>query len=153
MKSLAVVSTSMLPFGCMVSSPNLCPPAVSGEGRGAGVAVEGTLISTRDAANLAFYGRPHSARTLLSTSDVAPPAAAGALYQALDELLAWAESLPHSPGFLTARCAAAAHGHGATQGHDACASASVFLLRRVRHCFCNALFVLSQGCVASESAT
>ncbi len=70
--------------------------------------MEGTLISTRDSANLAFYGRPHSARTLLSTADVPPPAAASALYQALDEMLAWAESLPHSPGFLTTRHGAAA---------------------------------------------
>mmetsp|Transcript_4618 Transcript_4618/g.13264 ORF Transcript_4618/g.13264 Transcript_4618/m.13264 type:complete len:721 (-) Transcript_4618:1058-3220(-) len=78
----------------------------------AGVAVEGTLISTRDTANLAFYGRPHSPRTLLCTADVPPPAAASALYQALDELLAWAEALPQSPGFLTDR-SIVAHDGGA----------------------------------------
>lgn len=69
----------------------------------AGLAIEGTLVTTREAANLAFYGRPHSARTLLATTDVTPPTAASALYQALDELLTWAEALPSSPGFLTAR--------------------------------------------------
>lgn len=51
---------------------------------GAGVAIEGTLVSTRESANLAFYGRPHSARTLLATSEVTPPAAASALYQVID---------------------------------------------------------------------
>ena len=43
--------------------------------------MQGTVISSREAANLAFYGRPHSARTLLTGDAVAPPTAAAALYQ------------------------------------------------------------------------
>lgn len=43
--------------------------------------MEGTVISTRDSANLAFYGRQHSARALLTGAVAPPPVAASALYQ------------------------------------------------------------------------
>lgn len=81
----------------------LCYSYSLSRGAFAGIAIEGTLVTTRESANLAFYGRPLSAQTLLATSEVQPPAAASALYQALDELLTWAEALPSSPGYFTAR--------------------------------------------------
>jgi lipid-binding SYLF domain-containing protein len=48
-----------------------------------GVAVQSTVISSRDGANLAFYGRQHTAQALLTGSAVPPPPAASALYQVL----------------------------------------------------------------------
>ena len=46
-----------------------------------GVAVQSTIISSRDSANLAFYGRQHTAQALLTGSAVPPPPVASALYQ------------------------------------------------------------------------
>ncbi len=43
--------------------------------------MQGTVISTRAAGNLAFYGRPHSAKALLTGGATPAPAAASALYQ------------------------------------------------------------------------
>jgi Las17-binding protein actin regulator len=45
------------------------------------VAVQSTVISSRDSANLAFYGRQHTAQALLTGGAVPPPPAASALYQ------------------------------------------------------------------------
>ncbi len=53
----------------------------------AGVSVEGTVISSREAANLSFYGRPHSAHALLTGSATPPPVAASALYQVCRKVL------------------------------------------------------------------
>lgn len=53
----------------------------------AGLALEGTLLRSRDSVNQRFYGRPVPARSLLLSEAAAPPAAAGALYAALDELM------------------------------------------------------------------
>lgn len=62
------------------------------------------MISVRDGVNLAFYGRPLTAQTLLLGDTVAPPAAAATLYAALDAVMDWASSLPRN-GFMTAQCA------------------------------------------------
>ena len=58
------------------------------------------MVSVRHGVNLAFYGRPLTAHALLLGDCVAPPAAATALYAALDALLDWAAGLPRS-GFMT----------------------------------------------------
>ena len=64
------------------------------------------MMSVREGVNLQFYGRPLPARSLLLDDSVPPPAAASALYAALDALMDWASSLPAPAGFLTSRCAA-----------------------------------------------
>ena len=50
--------------------------------------MQSTVISSRDSANLAFYGRQHTAQALLTGNAVPPPPAASALYQVFDTLLA-----------------------------------------------------------------
>eukprot|EP00887_Chlorella_sp_A99_P007669 scaffold20.g7669.t1 len=49
----------------------------------AGVALEGSLLRTRDAVNHRFYGRPLSAKALLTSDAVPPPAGAATFYAAL----------------------------------------------------------------------
>ena len=61
------------------------------------------MMSVREGVNLQFYGRPLPARSLLLDDSVPPPAAASALYAALDALMDWASSLPAPAGFLTSR--------------------------------------------------
>ncbi|HSF57572.1 MAG TPA: YSC84-related protein, partial [Candidatus Binatia bacterium] len=50
----------------------------------AGVSLEGTVIGTRDDANAEFYGKPVTAREILSGS-VAPPAGAQKLLKFLSK--------------------------------------------------------------------
>ena len=52
-----------------------------------GVSIDGTVTHTRSNANLAFYGRPLTARDLLLGGVVEAPPAARTLYAALDALL------------------------------------------------------------------
>lgn len=57
----------------------------------AGIAIEGTVITSRDRANLDFYGRPLTARQLLTghrKGPTSPFAAAQPLYKALQDLMA-----------------------------------------------------------------
>ena len=72
----------------------------------AGVSIEGSLVSTRDHINLAFYGRPVTAKQLLVEGKYPSPVAAAALYSAMDDLLVrvgapgtkrYCLSLPQSP--------------------------------------------------------
>jgi hypothetical protein len=67
----------------------------------AGLSLEGTVLSTRDAVNQAFYGRKVSARQLLLSGAVPAPPAAAALYAALDSLLEHAGEVT-GPQFLSA---------------------------------------------------
>ncbi|PRW57440.1 senescence-associated -like [Chlorella sorokiniana] len=67
----------------------------------AGLSLEGTVLSTRDAVNQAFYGRKVSARQLLLSGAVPAPPAAAALYAALDSLLDHAGEVT-GPQFLSA---------------------------------------------------
>ncbi len=53
----------------------------------AGISVEGTIITTRDTANQAFYGRALTAKQLLLGGAVGQPTAAKPLYGALHELM------------------------------------------------------------------
>ena len=60
----------------------------------AGVAIEGTIVTSRDRANLDFYGRPLTARQLLTGNREGPSiptAAAQPLYKALQDLMARVE--------------------------------------------------------------
>ena len=52
-----------------------------------GVSVDGTVTHTRSNANLAFYGRPLTAKDLLLGGSVEPPPAARTLYAALNSML------------------------------------------------------------------
>lgn len=52
-----------------------------------GVSVSGTVTSTRASANLAFYGRPLTAKDLLRGGGVDAPPAARSLYNALDRMI------------------------------------------------------------------
>lgn len=53
----------------------------------AGISIEGSVVSTRDHINLAFYGRPVSAKQLLLEGKFASPVSAASLFTALDDLL------------------------------------------------------------------
>jgi len=53
----------------------------------AGISIEGSVVSTRDHINLAFYGRPVTAKQLLVEGKLPSPVAAAALYSAMDNLL------------------------------------------------------------------
>ena len=52
-----------------------------------GVSINGTVTSTRASANLAFYGRPLTAKDLLLGGSVDAPPAARSLYTALDSMI------------------------------------------------------------------
>ena len=52
-----------------------------------GVSVNGTVTNTRASANLAFYGRPLTAKDLLLGGSVDAPPAARSLYNALDSMI------------------------------------------------------------------
>ncbi|EFN54864.1 hypothetical protein CHLNCDRAFT_35844 [Chlorella variabilis] len=74
----------------------------STRGAFAGVALEGSLLATRDSLNQQFYGRKVTARQLLLSGGVPPPPAAAALYATLDELLEQAGGAAPPPQFLSA---------------------------------------------------
>ena len=52
-----------------------------------GVSIDGTVTHTRSNANLAFYGRPLTAKDLLTGGTVEAPPAARTLYAALDSMM------------------------------------------------------------------
>lgn len=54
----------------------------------AGVSVDGTVMRARDSINRDFYGRPLTAKQLLTGDSPAQPLAARPLYAALDDMLA-----------------------------------------------------------------
>lgn len=66
----------------------LCYSYSCSRGAFVGLALEGTLLRSRDAINERFYGRALPAKALLLSEAAQPPAAAATLYDALDELLA-----------------------------------------------------------------
>ncbi len=51
------------------------------------MSIEGSVVSTRDHINLAFYGRPVTAKQLLLEGKFASPVSAASLFSALDNLL------------------------------------------------------------------
>jgi hypothetical protein len=95
----------------------------------AGLSLEGTVTSVRDAVNMAFYGYAASPRQLLLDCVVPQPPAAALLYQQLGSLTALWESRGARLG-APALAAAAAAGAGAAaaaqrQGVAAAAAAAV----------------------------
>lgn len=68
--------------GCTMAYSYSCS-----RGAYAGVALDGSVMHTRSAANLAFYGRPLSAKDLLMGGSADAPPAARTLYTALDSMV------------------------------------------------------------------
>lgn len=76
----------------------LCYSYSLSRGMFAGISIEGSCMVTRESVNLDFYGRPFSGQQLLSScSGISPPAAAAALYDALDGLLHKVGQAPSLP--------------------------------------------------------
>ncbi len=65
----------------------VCCSYSASRGAFAGLALEGTVLRTRDAVNRQFYGRELPSKVLLLAEAVPPPVAAAALYDALDAAL------------------------------------------------------------------
>ena len=81
----------------------------------AGVGLDCSLLRARDAVNWRFYGRRLTAKALLTTDAVAPPAGASAFYAALDAFIS-----------ATSQPAAAAAQH--TASHSPAASQQQFVV-------------------------
>ncbi|CAD7705416.1 unnamed protein product [Ostreobium quekettii] len=62
-----------------------------------GISVEGAVISTRDAVNMNFYGRPVTAKDLLVQEQPALPVAAAALYDSLEALVGISGKICEAP--------------------------------------------------------
>lgn len=89
----------------------VCCSYSASRGAFAGLALEGTVLRTRDAVNRQFYGRELPSKALLLAEAVPPPAAAAALYDALDDALSQA-------GYLVAGGPALVVEEGGESGRD-----------------------------------